>query len=373
MSSIAVHPVSETQSRCVDAERHGRHTGAFTDYDKAGTTRASIPRDTKRVVKSALVRSGGGGNSEMKTPVPTIARIKCGTLFFNTQFESSIFATTALVAMSGAAAAQDITLGGGAGAGIFYNNDNGVTDIYSSVDLEVTFSGSTDNGLTFGATIDASAGYSLDIADVNDVDFDGDYGDEDGTFGLGSIFISGAFGTLTFDRNGIDNVYNDDFSHDFSYEYDAAGFGVMLTYNLDASTDPGDQFSLELSYDGSDAGSVPVSAFLETDDSNEFHIGFGYDVTPELNIGLEYETDGAVTTLTAAYDNGMFSVDFDVNTDDEWNLGLGYSDQGFSIDVSTDEASEWDLIGSYDLGGGLSIVGGTAHTGNWYLGAAMSF
>ncbi len=280
------------------------------------------------------------------------------------------------MASAGVAAAQDITLGGSAGAGIFHDSTNGVTDIYNSLELEVTFAGATDNGLTFGATMDVTVGTDLDIGEVGTAEFDTPGAvndDEDGTFGLGSIFISGEFGTLTFDKDGIDNVYDDDFSHDFSYAYDAAGFGVTLTYNLNATAAAGDTWSLELAYDGNEAGTVPLVAFLETDDSSEMHLSVGYSITTEFAVGLEYETDGKVTTLSAAYETDMFSVGFAVDNNSDWDLDLGYSAQGFSIDVSTDEASAWELTGAYDLGGGLEIVAGTASTSNWYLGAAMSF
>ena len=130
---------------------------------------------------------------------------------------------------------------------------------------------------------------------------------------------------------------------------------------------------MELSYDGNEAGSVPLTAFLETDDSSEFHIGLGYAINSEFAVGLEYETDGEVTTISAAYDNGMFSQISTSTPMTSGTWGLGYSDQGFSIDVSTDDAAEWELTSEYDLGGGLALVGGTAHTGNWYLGAAMEF
>jgi hypothetical protein len=40
-----------------------------------------------------------------------------------------------------------------------------------------------------------------------DFEFDGADG---GTAGLGSVSMTGAFGTLTFDDGGIDNLYNGD-------------------------------------------------------------------------------------------------------------------------------------------------------------------
>ena len=281
-----------------------------------------------------------------------------------------LFATTALVATAGVAAA-DVSLSGSAGAGLFYDNTSDTTDVYNSVTLDVTFSGESDNGLSFGATMDATVGTDLDIGEVGTDEFDTPgavNAAEDGNFGLGSIFISGEFGTLTFDRDGLDNAYDDDFHHDFSYEYGVDGFDLFLSYNVDGTSGAGELWSLAVSYDAE-----PISAFLETDDSNELHLGAAYDVTPELNLGLEYETDGEVTTLTAAYDAGMVSFGVEANSDDEWGLDLGYSANGVSVDLSTDENTEWEAIGAYDLGGGLEIVGGTAHTGNWYLGAAMSF
>lgn len=380
MSFIAVHPVADTQFRRAIPDGDEGRTEKDTDHGNTDTTRTHIPHRAGRIVISALTSVERDRISKTGFPSETIATINCGALHFNAQFESSIFATTALVASAGVAAAQDITLGGSAGAGIFHESTTSTTDIYNSLELEVTFAGATDNGLTFGATMDVTVGTDLDIGEVGSVCFDADApcatnlnADEDGTFGLGSIFISGEFGTLTFDKDGIDNVYDDDFSHDFSYAYDAAGFGVTLTYNLNATAAAGDTWSLELSYDGTEAGTVPVTAFLETDDSSEMHLSVGYSITTEFAVGLEYETDGKVTTLSADYETDMFSVGFAVDNNSEWDLDLGYSAQGFSIDVSTDEASAWELTGAYDLGGGLEIVAGTASTSNWYLGAAMSF
>ena len=65
-------------------------------------------------------------------------------------------------------------------------------------------SGTTDNGITFSTSVDAEAGTEIDQGDF---EFDGAAG---GTFGLGAVSMSGAFGTITFDDGGIDNLYDDD-------------------------------------------------------------------------------------------------------------------------------------------------------------------
>ena len=56
--------------------------------------------------------------------------------------------------------------------------------------------------ISFSASVNIDAGTEIDQADF---EFDGQDG---GTAGLGSVTMSGAFGTLTFDNAGIDNLYS---------------------------------------------------------------------------------------------------------------------------------------------------------------------
>ncbi|MDX1782410.1 MAG: porin, partial [Thalassovita sp.] len=85
-----------------------------------------------------------------------------------------LFATTALVASAGIAAA-DISFSGSAEAGIAQGlwDDDGdsatarveITDVYSFAKLVATMSGESDNGISFGASIDATAGFKYDTGD----------------------------------------------------------------------------------------------------------------------------------------------------------------------------------------------------------------
>ena len=61
--------------------------------------------------------------------------------------------------------------------------------------------GATDNGISFSASVNIDAGKKLTQAISN---YDGADG---GTAGLGAVSMTGTFGTLTFDNNGIDNLY----------------------------------------------------------------------------------------------------------------------------------------------------------------------
>lgn len=105
-----------------------------------------------------------------------------------------LFATTALVGFAGVAFAQDagVSLSGSAEMGITYIDIDGVGDeavFHNDIDVTFTLSGATDNGLTFGATIDLD-----EAGDGDSVEFEN------------SVFISGAFGTLSM--GDIDGAYD---------------------------------------------------------------------------------------------------------------------------------------------------------------------
>ena len=290
-------------------------------------------------------------------------------------------------------AAADVEWSGSAGAGIFYDADNtGDTDtdydgtgvgMYNFVNLQATLSGETENGLTFGGSVGVDVGRDFDTGDF---EFDGD---EDGTAGFDSLFISGAFGTITFDHNGVDNLYDDDFdAHDIMYAYDVSGFSVALTYDVQADSGAGELWSMMLGYDMDG-----ISASLAIDDSDDVNVELAYDVTSEVTVGLGYDTGAGEahsgndysTDLSVDYDDGTFAVGAMVDSDENYEVSFGYSMDGLDLGVAVfndESANETDytLTGSYDLGGGLSVIGGydndeSAHTNGsvWYLGAAMSF
>src|SRR6056297_2410726 len=113
-----------------------------------------------------------------------------------------LFATSALISIAGTAMAE-VTLIGSAEMGVTHidNGDGNGTDVdgvlpgedntefHNDIDVTFTLSGATDNGLTFGASID------LDEADGTAV-----------IESSNSVFISGAFGTLSM--GDVDGAYD---------------------------------------------------------------------------------------------------------------------------------------------------------------------
>ncbi|MDG2401671.1 MAG: porin, partial [Amylibacter sp.] len=91
-----------------------------------------------------------------------------------------LIASTALVATAGMAAA-DITMSGYAEIGMTDNGGAVGMEMHSDMDIGFKLSGASDNGLTFGASIDLDE-VSSGVAS---------------TGGPHAIHVSGAFGTLT--------------------------------------------------------------------------------------------------------------------------------------------------------------------------------
>lgn len=273
-----------------------------------------------------------------------------------------LIATTALVASAGFAAA-DVSFSGAAGAGVA-SEAGGDADVYSFVDLDVTMSGESDNGIEFGATIDTTTGFKYDIGDF---EFDGA---QNGTFGLGSIFIKTGGATLTFDREGIDDLYDGDLdSHDVQFDYAAGDFSASLTYDLNSTADA--EYSYKFAYA---AGAISAS-LTGNDLSDNMVLDLGYTVNDMISVGLEHDLGGGtdVTTLSLDYASNGISAGVEFDTADAWSLSLGYSMDAIAINAETDNDSEWEVTGSYDFGGGLSLVGGINHEESYYAGLTMSF
>ena len=265
-------------------------------------------------------------------------------------------------------------------------------------------SGETDGGLTFGAT--------LSVRNGDDVDLDaGDLGDNTSgnidqlsATSFGSVFVSGDFGTITFDRDGIDNVHNDDFSHDVSYAYSAGALSVTVTADIDnvsaatvttadtttgaltdttTVTDPaytdGQQWAAKVGYT-MDAITVSVA----TDDSGEADATIAYALNDMIGLSVNFDTDGqgaeSETIVKATYANGGISAHLALadDDDDQWEIGLGYTAGALTLGAvfaENDGAgdTEMDITASYDLGGGMAIKAATNESGAYFVGTALAF
>ena len=306
-----------------------------------------------------------------------------------------LIATTALVATAGMASA-DITITGAANAGYYSNlgNADAVTvaapavaavpgnagtaaavvsaetfsdeGIYSNAGIVATMTGATDNGLTFSASVDAEAGTEIDQGD-----FELD-GAASGQFGFGAVSVSGAFGTLTFDDGGIDNLYDDDLTAaDVSYATSIGG--ISLTVAADAQQSD-DGLSISAGYT---AGAMAFT--LATSDSaagTSASLALSYAVSDAITLSASTDQAGgaeSVQTVGVSTAIGGVSLAASSANDSTWDVDLGYTVGGIALTYGTDETDGWDATASYSLGGGASVKAGMNNEDSAYAGVSFAF
>lgn len=279
------------------------------------------------------------------------------------------------------------------------------TEFHSDLDVRFTLSGETDNGLTFGATIDLD-----EIGDdVAGIDNDPTNTDANTNEADQAVFISGGFGTVTLgDVDGAlawaladlaisaGSINDDETEHGgFSeadefdglndgqilrYDYSFGHFGVAASLELDDSGLDDDVYGIGLTYDA-ELGGIGLGFGLGYQDGGDaFGDIVGVSVAADFHNGFEavlnYWDSSAGTVAPVA--NGGETAPGD---NDYLGVALGYTVDALSFVVNYgefDTGSEgFGLAANYDLGGGAVVQFGYGDTdgGNdtFSLGVAMSF
>lgn len=333
-----------------------------------------------------------------------------------------LFATTALVASAGIASAQGVTVSGSAEMGIV-GGDGMETQFYTGVDVRFRMSGETDNGLTFGATVDLddvgeTAVRGFDIADTGPNEL-ADY----------NVFLSGDFGTITmgdtdgafdwaltdldqiadindsntehagFNGNaGLDGAYDGQVAR---YDYSFGDFAFAVSAEMD-DTGAGDPvFGIGGKYSG-DLGGVTLGVGLgyQSVSGATMTDGLGAMIVGDYNIvGLSVDAafNGGIRAIVN-YSKADVPAGF-VGIEEHWGAGIFYSMDALSVGVnygvygSNDDTQVADSEGfglavNYDLGGGATVQFGygsgqaddgtgtgtqAPSTDSFSLGVAMSF
>jgi outer membrane protein OmpU len=274
-----------------------------------------------------------------------------------------LFATTALVATAGVAAA-DVSISGSAEMGLVGNGRtvDGVeaqlnNTFHQSVDVRFSMSGTTDNGLTFGAVIDLEDA----TEQANNVDAAGVFADQ-------TVFISGDFGRLTMgDTDGaldfaltevgaVGSIADNETGH-AGYNGNAGldGFyqGQVLRY--DYAID-GFRFAVSAELDNNgdtDAASGSTAVARQFDDA-------------VVGIGVAYSMDlgGGSFGVGAGYQ----SVGGDA---DAFGLSANYAVSGLTFGVSMmqwgDTPIEVDSVGQNNAGAISFLEAGNANTNHTAL------
>lgn len=290
-----------------------------------------------------------------------------------------LFATTALVATAGVAAA-DVSISGRAAFGVHYT-DNGVTsqsELRSSMDLYFTGTTETDGGVKLSAT-----------AELEGLNYTGGYAK--GTGVVATTVFSASAGGLTFTFGNTDSA----FDRNMGEVHRIAGIWYELWGGLGGLT------SGSLFIDNGDAGNIarldyaagPVQVSLSyAGQLDSFGIGARYNGdmgSGSYYVGAAYESDDlfgnsyyglSVGGSFGAFEARAAMIDGDSFPDPTFNLSAAYNANGLMIGANylfNDSVADdqWTIMGTYDLGGGASLFAqyGDRGTETATMGVSFSF
>jgi outer membrane protein OmpU len=272
-------------------------------------------------------------------------------------------AKTAYEAAAAADAAQDLVVAGRAASVGTYSGDG----IYSNAGVDFTMTGATDNGISFSAAVNIDAGTEIDSGDF---ELDGKDG---GTAGLGSVSMTGAFGTLTFDDGGIENLYSDGLSNaDVSYSTTVGAVSLTVAHDTSAASTGAN--SLSAGYTASGMAFTLSASEAAAGTSASLAVSYALNDTVTITAdsdqaagGESVQTIGASTTL-----NGV-SVSVESANNSTWDVDLGYTAGGFALTYGVDESEGWSATATAALGGGATFAAGVNGEDSMYAGVSFAF
>jgi outer membrane protein OmpU len=285
-----------------------------------------------------------------------------------------LLATTAL-AMTASLAAAEVSLSGKAGAGVASvkvagtkNLETGAkSEIWTGIDLDVSASVTTDGGLTLTVSDDFGGGKLPDYAD-KELDLQ--------SSDLDTPAVSASMGatTVTFDRQAIDDLYDDDQTGDLGLSTSIGGVAVGLTYDTEAAAG-----KPQLSYSASGSMGAIAVGLIGTDANDDgksaykvsASIGLG-DATVSASADMVDGAD-AVTEFGVAYAMGDVSLSYSADNQEDWDASVSYSAGNMTVSYATDEEDAYEIDASVSMGGGVSVNASTDSNDTMILGVGFTF
>ena len=289
---------------------------------------------------------------------------------------------------------------------------------YSEINAAVSGSVTTDGGvvISMGASLDAGNGYDF-------ADDDGFDGRTAGSVSLDSLSIDfGAGGKLTLNDNGITHLVDgdDDGAADLLYTNTFGTASVSFAMDIDDGDsdhkNTAAAFASGTAIATSTTHSVESINYASTSDitytaaskandvqwsakvamplagANVYFAadeegGDAYGVSTTLAgvaLSLDSKREAAEkdagkkrsNTVGASYTAGAMTLGATYNSikdGDQWGVSAKYAAGAMSLNLSTDEGSDWSASGAYALGSGASVVGGMNYTEDAYLGLSFAF
>jgi hypothetical protein len=310
----------------------------------------------------------------------------------NTAATATVTLTGLVVAVADASGDQlsdgDVIISGTNGTDAVAASTTAAADhysVYSGIDINITASTTTDNGMTISAATDMGAGSLLDAADREldaqtdaltapevkisyagvtvELESEGVQDYYDGDLNNYDVGVSGAMGAISYGialetdrREGAEATGGDsDWSAQLKYSAD----GVTVTMNTNELNGTDDLTTISASY------AMGAATFTATSDNK----GAAKDVA---TFKVAYVAGPATLTLSAANDKDNAG-----NTNKggrgSWDATVKYVTGAYTINATTNESDAWNANVAYDLGGGATMTVGADSTETSFAGVSFAF
>ena len=292
-----------------------------------------------------------------------------------------LIASTALVLTAGMAAAEShssVALSGSARMGVIYDGTDAAFS--SRVRVEAAMTGTTDGGLSFGATTrfdqsGGNGGLSFDDKNKNGTVEAGEISFSTGTTnGDSTVYLSGEFGKITMgDVGGAADA--------LVGQTDGVGYGpndglheigfigtTKTAFYFEKSVAGGLTFGVGAGQVGSDELNVAVKYATDA-----FTVALGYEDDSTTGSSHNRISASGSATLGVATVKAKYMTDSAIN-DDSYSVSAsgtfgGVGVTAFYTHFGVSSSENIGIGASYDLGGGAAIKGAIVNVGGVGAGA----
>ena len=256
--------------------------------------------------------------------------------------------------------------------------------VYSGIDINISASTTTDNGMTISAATDMGAGSLLDAAD-RELDAQG------GTLTAPEVKIVYNGVTVELESEGVQDYYDGDLSN---YDIGISGSMGVLSYGLALETNRNEGVDNGLDSDWSAMAKYSADGITATVVTNEVNgaedrtsVSVAYAMG-DLTVTAANNNMGAakdIAKLTVAYTAGPATItvaaandkDHAANTNKSkrgsYDVTVKYVTGAYTINATTNESDAWNANVAYDLGGGATMTVGADSTDTSFAGVSFAF
>ena len=269
-----------------------------------------------------------------------------------------LLTTTSLVLAAGVAQA-DVSFSGKGEVGVSKTAIKTEMAVHTGYDLNVAVSGSSDNGVTYAIGFDFGGGKLTDYNDDYNLDAQDNASDANP-----AVTIGYAGATFVFDKDGVDDLYDDGNHGDVSVSATLGGLSFAVVAETDSGEQVGDDSysTNSTSFSVSGASDALTWSVVSTDadpaDEAAQKVTVGYTLSDALGLTFKHDTKGAaeaINTVTATYTMGALTLTAAADDNNDNDLTVAYTAGALSALATVNEESFWKMNGTYDLGNGAQV------------------